>query len=69
MIDGSSLLTTIIVLVEDWYQMRKKIDGLCVHVAPKMTNYTLRIFLYQRFGIDVLTFAVLNSHKVFCELE
>jgi len=36
--------------------LRKKLDGLCVHVAAKMTSHTLRIFLYQRFGIDVLTF-------------
>lgn len=38
-----------------------KVDGLCVHVAAKMTSHTLRIFLYQRFGIDVLTF---EQHSV-----
>ena len=31
-------------------------DALCVHVAAKMTSHTLRIFLRQRFDIDVLTF-------------
>ncbi|MDJ0678067.1 MAG: transposase [Calothrix sp. MO_167.B42] len=36
--------------------LRKKVDALCVHVAAKMTSHTLRIFLRQRFGIDVLTF-------------
>ena len=36
--------------------LRKKVDGLCVHVAAKMASHTLRILLRQRFGIDVLTF-------------
>ncbi|MEH1970997.1 MAG: hypothetical protein V7K91_31725 [Nostoc sp.] len=36
--------------------LRKKVDGICVHVAAKMTSHTLRIFLLQRLGIDVLTF-------------
>ena len=36
--------------------LRKKISGLCVHVAAKMASHTLRIFLRQRLGIDVLTF-------------
>ncbi|HLO83945.1 MAG TPA: IS982 family transposase [Nostocaceae cyanobacterium] len=36
--------------------LRKKVEGLCVHVAAKVTSHTLRIFLRQRFGIDVLTF-------------
>ena len=36
--------------------LRKKIDGICVHVAAKITSHTLRILLRQRFGIDVLTF-------------
>lgn len=35
---------------------RKKVAGLCVHVAAKMASHTLRILLKQRFGIDVLTF-------------
>jgi hypothetical protein len=35
---------------------RKKVEGLCVHVAAKMASHTLRILLRQRFGIDVLTF-------------
>lgn len=66
MVDGSTLLTTIFVLVDDWYQqrrlslciglLRKKVDALCVHVAAKVTSHTLRVFLRQRFGIDVLTF-------------
>ena len=36
--------------------LRKKVDGLCVHVAAKMASHTLRILLRQCFGIDVLTF-------------
>ena len=36
--------------------LRKKIDGICVHVAAKITSHTLRILLRQRFGIDVLIF-------------
>jgi hypothetical protein len=36
--------------------LRKKVDALCVHVTANMTSHTLRIFLRQRFGIDVLTF-------------
>jgi hypothetical protein len=36
--------------------LRKKIAGLCVHVAAKMASHTLRILLRQHFGIDVLTF-------------
>ncbi|WP_242060640.1 MULTISPECIES: hypothetical protein [unclassified Nostoc] len=35
--------------------LRKKVDALCVHVAAKITSHTLRLFLRQRFGIDVLT--------------
>jgi len=37
--------------------IRKKVSGLCTHVAAKMASHTLRIFLRQRFGIDVLTFS------------
>jgi hypothetical protein len=36
--------------------LKKKVDALCVHVAAKITSHTLRLFLRQRFGIDVLTF-------------
>lgn len=36
--------------------LRKKISGLCTHVAANMASHTLRILLRQRFGIDVLTF-------------
>lgn len=36
--------------------LRKKVEGLCVHVAAKMASHTLRILLRQRFGMDVLTF-------------
>lgn len=36
--------------------LRKKVEGLCVHVAAKMASHTLRILLRQLFGIDVLTF-------------
>lgn len=36
--------------------LRKKLSGLCVHVASIMASHTLKILLRQRFGIDVLTF-------------
>jgi hypothetical protein len=36
--------------------LRKKVGGICVHVAAKIASYTLGIFLRLRFGIDVLTF-------------
>lgn len=36
--------------------LRKKVTGLCVHVAAKIASHTLRILLRQRFSIDVLTF-------------
>lgn len=36
--------------------LRKKVEGLCTHVAAKMASHTLRILLRQQFGIDVLTF-------------
>jgi hypothetical protein len=36
--------------------LRKKVDAICVHVAAKIASHTLRLFLRQRFGIDVLTF-------------
>jgi hypothetical protein len=36
--------------------LRKKISGLCTHVAAKMASHTLRILLRQRFNIDVLAF-------------
>ena len=36
--------------------LRKKIAGINVHVAAKVASHTLRIFLRQCLGIDVLTF-------------
>lgn len=36
--------------------LRKKVSGLCTHVAAKMASHTLKVLLRQRFGIDVLTF-------------
>ena len=36
--------------------LRKKISGICIHVAAKMASHTLRILLRQTFGVDVLTF-------------
>lgn len=36
--------------------LRKKVEGVCTHVAAKMASHTLRILLRQKFGIDVLTF-------------
>ncbi len=38
--------------------LRKKISGVCVHVAAKMASHTLRKLLHQKFGMDVLTFKV-----------
>lgn len=36
--------------------LRKSFNGLFAHVAAKMASHTLRLFLRQFFGIDVLTF-------------
>jgi hypothetical protein len=36
--------------------LTKTIDGFCAHIAAKLASHTLRLFLKQRFGIDVLTF-------------
>lgn len=36
--------------------LRKKISGVCVHVAAKMASHTLRILLRQKLGMDILTF-------------
>lgn len=36
--------------------LRKKVSGLCTHIAAKMASHTLKVLLRQRFGIDVLTF-------------
>ena len=36
--------------------LRKKISGLCTHVAANMASHTLKLLLRKRFGIDVLTF-------------
>jgi hypothetical protein len=44
--------------------LRKKISGLCTHVAANMASHTLRILLRQRFGIDVLTFQQAASKAV-----
>lgn len=44
--------------------LRKKISGLCTHVAAKMASHTLRIFLRQRFGIDVLSFEQTTNHAI-----
>lgn len=44
--------------------LRKKVAGLCVHVAAKMASHTLRILLRQRFGIDVLTFEQAATHPI-----
>lgn len=45
MVDGSTLSTTIFVLVDDWYQQKGCVDyGWCT--SRKM----------KRLGIDVLTF-------------
>jgi hypothetical protein len=42
--------------------LRKKVTGLCVHVAAKMASHTLRLLLRHRFGIDVLTFQQAATH-------
>ena len=36
--------------------LRKKVAGICTHVAAKVASHTLRILLRKRFGIDVLAF-------------
>jgi len=36
--------------------LNKTVDGLATHIAIKITSHTLRLFLRDRFGIDVLTF-------------
>lgn len=36
--------------------LRKKVSGICTHVAAKVTSHTLRVLLREQFGIDVLTF-------------
>jgi hypothetical protein len=41
--------------------LRKKISGVCTHMAANMASHTLRILLRQRFGIDVLTFQQATS--------
>lgn len=34
------------------------VDGLCARVIAKITSVTLRVFLREFFGIDVLTYTV-----------
>ena len=36
--------------------LNKTVNGLATHMALKMTSHTLRLFLRDRFGIDILTF-------------
>lgn len=36
--------------------LRKRVSGICTHVAAKVASHTLRILLRKHFGIDVLTF-------------
>jgi hypothetical protein len=36
--------------------LRKRFEGLCVHIAAKIASHILRILLHQRLGINVLTF-------------
>ena len=36
--------------------LNKTVNGLATHMAFKMTSHTLRLFLRDRFGIDILTF-------------
>ena len=36
--------------------LNKTVSGLATHMTIKMTSHTLRLFLRQRFGTDVLTF-------------
>lgn len=57
MVDSSTLLITIFVLVDHWYQQKGYgYVPLLPVLLEVMTSHTLRIFLRQRFGIDVLTF-------------
>ncbi|MEM8502404.1 MAG: hypothetical protein AAF716_04550 [Cyanobacteria bacterium P01_D01_bin.1] len=41
--------------------LRKKVSGICIHVAVKVASHTLRVLLRKYFGIDVLTF---EQHSV-----
>jgi hypothetical protein len=40
------------------HRLAKTVDGLCVRVATKIASLTMRQFLKQFFGIDVLTYTV-----------
>lgn len=44
--------------------LRKKVEGVCVHVAAKMASHTLRILLRRCFGIDVLTFTQVAAEAI-----
>jgi hypothetical protein len=44
--------------------LRKKVEGVCVHVAAKMASHTLRILLPRRFAIDVLTFTQVATEAI-----
>jgi hypothetical protein len=42
--------------------LNKTIGGLASHMAIKITSHTLRLFLRDRFGIDILTFQSLSTY-------
>jgi hypothetical protein len=42
--------------------LNKTIGGLATHMAIKITSHTLRLFLRDRFGIDILTFQSLSTY-------
>ncbi|MEY2832413.1 MAG: hypothetical protein RLZZ574_1671, partial [Cyanobacteriota bacterium] len=42
--------------------LNKTIGGLATHMALKITSHTLRLFLRDRFGIDILTFQSLSTY-------
>ena len=42
--------------------LNKTVNGLATHMALKMSSHTLRLFLRDRFGIDVLTFQSLSAY-------
>ena len=40
------------------HSLAKTVDGLCARIATKIASLTMRLFLKQCFGIDILTYTV-----------
>ncbi len=41
--------------------LAKTVDGLVTRIASKVTHLVMKVVLWARFGIDVLTFTVIND--------